>query len=130
MKSRFGPWAQTYRIQNWPRLVPAIGSERCSANSEFCTSEPDSRNKREDINETIGGSLPVWCQDAVSAASDGRSHFSGFVASGAAAGMNFRATELMQKRLPVGVWGASGKTCPRCDPQRAQVTTMSALAPT
>ena len=26
-------------------------------------------------------------------------------------------TEFMQNRSPVGVWGASSNTCPRCEPQ-------------
>src|SRR5699024_2005156 len=36
-------------------------------------------------------------------------------------------TEFMQYRSPVGVWGASGKTWPRCDPQRAQRTSVRTI---
>src|SRR5690606_39860313 len=37
---------------------------------------------------------------------------------------NVRLTEFMQYRSPVGVWGASSNTWPRCDPQRAQRTSV------
>jgi len=36
-------------------------------------------------------------------------------------GSNFNDTELMQKRTPLG-GGPSGKTWPKCDPQREHVT--------
>ena len=42
-------------------------------------------------------------------------------------GINFRETELIQYRCPVGVCGASSKMCPRWEPQRAQVTSVRAI---